>query len=154
MARFLSFYGQKIDSKIFWKYFRVRTEKLHRIKVNKSQKKFGKYFYWRKNSFFGAKSLSVNTDICFLICGCVMTFFVVFRPSRMTSKSRWLCSTQWPIQSKIIMKFQSYFHFEYNCVKVKSLEIDISMFDIVFFFIPKFIIFDISNTFAWIINMG
>ena len=34
----LSFYGQKINLKFFWKYCRVRTEKLHRIKVNKSQK--------------------------------------------------------------------------------------------------------------------
>jgi hypothetical protein len=34
---------------------------LHRIKVNKSQKKFGKYFLWGKNQFFRAKNLSVNT---------------------------------------------------------------------------------------------
>ena len=48
-------------------------KKLHRIKVNKSQKKFGKYFSWEKNHFFRAKNLSVNTwrsgpDICSLIC--------------------------------------------------------------------------------------
>jgi hypothetical protein len=71
---FLSFYGQKINLNFFWKYFRVRTQKLHRIKVNKSQKKFGQYFLWGKTSFFRAKNLSVNTwrsgpDIWSLICG-------------------------------------------------------------------------------------
>ena len=60
-----------IDKKkliFFWKYFRVRTEKLHWIKVNKSEKN-GKYFLW---GFITAKNLSVNTwrsgqDICSLI---------------------------------------------------------------------------------------
>ena len=51
-ARFLSFYGQKMNLKFFWKYFRVHTEKLHRIKVNKSQKNFGKWFLCGKNQFF------------------------------------------------------------------------------------------------------
>ena len=66
-ARFLSLYGQKINSKFFWKYWRVRIEKLHRIKVNKSQNIFGKHFYGGKKPAF----LSVNTwrYICSFICG-------------------------------------------------------------------------------------
>ena len=39
----------------------VRTEKLQRIKVNKSQKKLGSIFYGGKTSFFRAKNLSVST---------------------------------------------------------------------------------------------
>ena len=52
------------------------SKKLHRIKVNKSQKDFGKYFFMgEKTIFFRAKNLSVKTwrsepDICSLICGC------------------------------------------------------------------------------------
>jgi hypothetical protein len=30
----------------------VGSEKLHRIKVNKSQNNFGKYFLWGKKQFF------------------------------------------------------------------------------------------------------
>jgi hypothetical protein len=48
---FLSFHWQKINLNFFCKYCRVRTEKLHRIKVKKSQKKFGKYFLRGKNQF-------------------------------------------------------------------------------------------------------
>ena len=72
---FLNCYGQKIIW-FFWKYFRVRTDKLNRIKVNKSQKEFGKYIFFMggKKVFFRAKNSSVNTwwsglDICFLFCG-------------------------------------------------------------------------------------
>ena len=73
-ACFLSFHWQKMNSIVFWKYFRVHSEKLHRIKVNKSRKNFGKHFLWGKNQFFRAKNLSVNTwrlgpDIYSLICG-------------------------------------------------------------------------------------
>ena len=68
-ARFLKFLWKKTNQTFFWKYFRVRTEKLHKKKVNKSQKNFGKYFL-----FTMGKNLSVNTwrtgpDICSLICG-------------------------------------------------------------------------------------
>ena len=41
---FLSFYVQKINLKFVWKYLRVRTENLHRIKVKKVKNKCGKYF--------------------------------------------------------------------------------------------------------------
>ena len=49
---FLIFFGQEINIKFFWKYCRVCTEKLHIIRINKSQKKFGKYFYGGKIRFF------------------------------------------------------------------------------------------------------
>ena len=39
----------------------IRTEKLHRIKVKKSQKNFGKYFFRGKNQFFWAKKFNVST---------------------------------------------------------------------------------------------
>ena len=45
----------------FWKIFRVRTEKLHKIKVNKSFKKNGKYFLRGKPQFFRTKNSSVST---------------------------------------------------------------------------------------------
>ena len=53
----------------FFKYCRVRTEKLHRIKVNKSQKKIkiGKYFLQGKFFFFKAKNLSVSTKTLWLV---------------------------------------------------------------------------------------
>ena len=54
-------FAQKIDSKYFWKYCRVCIENLHRIKVNKSEKKIGKHFYGKNPVFFRAKNLSVNT---------------------------------------------------------------------------------------------
>jgi hypothetical protein len=46
------FMDKKLMKFFFWKYIRVHTEKLHRIKVNKSQKNFGKNFLWRKNQLF------------------------------------------------------------------------------------------------------
>ena len=46
---------------LFWKYCRVHTEKLHKIKVYKSQKLLGSIFYSGKTSFFKAKNLSVST---------------------------------------------------------------------------------------------
>ena len=49
---FLCFHGQKINLIFFWKYCRVRTEKLHRIKVNKSQKVLQSIIYGGKPSFF------------------------------------------------------------------------------------------------------
>ena len=64
-----------MDKKLFWKYFKVRTEKLHRIKVlNRSKKDLKSIFHWGKSCFFRAKNLSINTwrsgpDICSLICG-------------------------------------------------------------------------------------
>ena len=68
----MSSYTQNISLEIFWKYYRVRTEKLYRIKVNKSQNIFGKYFLGG-TVFFKAKNLTVNTwrswpNICSLIC--------------------------------------------------------------------------------------
>ena len=58
---FLRFYERKINLKLFWKYFKVHPEKLHRKKVNKSQKNSESIFYEGKTSFFRAKNLSVNT---------------------------------------------------------------------------------------------
>ena len=51
----LSFYGQKINSKFL--------EKLHRIKVDTSQKNLGHIFYGGKPSFWGAENLCVNTNV-------------------------------------------------------------------------------------------
>ena len=45
---------QKIDIIFFFKYCRVHTEKLHRKKVNKSQKDFG-IFYRGKPVILGLK---------------------------------------------------------------------------------------------------
>ena len=74
------FMDKKLNSRFFWKYFRVCTEKLHRIKMNTSQNNFGKYFLWGENQFFRAKVLSVDTwrsgpDICFLICALHLWIF-------------------------------------------------------------------------------
>ena len=74
---FLKFLRTKNQFKIFLK--RVCTEKLHRIKVSISQKSLESIFYEEKNSFSGAKNLSVNTwrsgpDICSLICDGNETF--------------------------------------------------------------------------------
>ena len=53
---FLSFYGQKINLKFFWNYFRIRTEKLDRRKVNETQRKFWKVFFMgEKPVFLGLK---------------------------------------------------------------------------------------------------
>ena len=68
-AHCLKFYGQKIDLKSFWKYFRVRTEKLHCINVKKSQTNFGKYFMGEKTVLFGVNTWRLEPDICSLICG-------------------------------------------------------------------------------------
>ena len=61
---FLSFYGQKINLNFFKVYCRVCTEKLHRIKVNKSWKILGSIFYGGKMqrllSFFCGVSESVD----------------------------------------------------------------------------------------------
>ena len=46
---FKAFMDKKLIQFFFWKYLRVRTEKLHKIKVNKSQKHFEKYFLHGKN---------------------------------------------------------------------------------------------------------
>ena len=48
----LIFYGQNINLKLFWKYFNVPTEKLHRIKVNKSQTNLESILLWGENQFF------------------------------------------------------------------------------------------------------
>ena len=71
-GRFFKFSWVKNQFKIFCKHCRVCTEKLHRIKGNKNQKKFGKYFLQGENQFFRAKSLSANTKtlwsvLCFLL---------------------------------------------------------------------------------------
>ena len=58
---FLCFYVQKMNL-IFFENCRVRTEKLHRRKVKKSQKKFWEVFFTgEKTSFFRAKNFHVNT---------------------------------------------------------------------------------------------
>ena len=44
--------GWQFSGQLFEKYCRVRTIKLHRIKVNKRQKKIGRYFLWGKTQFF------------------------------------------------------------------------------------------------------
>ena len=50
-----------LNLNFFKKCFRVCSKKLQRIKLNKRQKNFGKYFLRGKNQFFRAKDLSVNT---------------------------------------------------------------------------------------------
>ena len=50
---FQSFYGQKTNLIFFWKYIRVRTEKLHRIKVDKNIWKVS--FMGEKQVFLGLK---------------------------------------------------------------------------------------------------
>ena len=53
---FFHFFGvKKKFLKFFWKHHNVRTEKLHRKKVNKKFIIFGKIFFFRKNIFFRAK---------------------------------------------------------------------------------------------------
>ena len=46
------FWGAKKNLNFFFKYCSVCTEKLHRIKVNKSQKNVAKYFLQGKNQVF------------------------------------------------------------------------------------------------------
>ena len=60
---FLNLYGQKIKLNNFLKYCRVRTEKLHRIKVKKVKKKIGKYFLRGENQFFRAKNLPLISPL-------------------------------------------------------------------------------------------
>ena len=48
--------------KFLRKYLRVRTEKLHRIKVKKKVIKIWKVFFGGKTQFFRAKNLSVNNE--------------------------------------------------------------------------------------------
>ena len=84
---FYAFMDKKLIQIFFWKYIRVRTEKLHRIKVNKSQKNFGKYLLLGENQFFRTRNLSVNKwrsgpHICSLICALnsidiIFQFFIV-----------------------------------------------------------------------------
>ena len=67
------------NSKFFWKYVRVRTEELNRIKVKKRQKNEESIFYGEKNQFFRDKNLSVNTwrsgpYICSLICEVILSY--------------------------------------------------------------------------------
>ena len=83
MLHFLSFHGQKINLKFFWKHFRVLTKKLHRIKVKKVKNILESIFYVGKNQFFRAKNLSVNTwrlgpDICSLICACSLLCVLLY----------------------------------------------------------------------------
>ena len=48
MPVFLSFHSKKIDLTFFWKYGRVHTENLHKIKVNKIKQILGSVFYGGK----------------------------------------------------------------------------------------------------------
>ena len=54
----LSFHAQK--NYLNWKYSKVRIEKLHKIKVNKTQKKNSEVFSQMKNQFFRTKNLSIS----------------------------------------------------------------------------------------------
>ena len=57
----LCFHGQKINLIFFCKYCRVRTEKLHRIKVKKSKKNCEVFFIGEKPGFFRTKKFNVST---------------------------------------------------------------------------------------------
>ena len=60
-AHFLCFHEQKINLNSFLKYCRVRTEKLHRIKVKKKVKKNWEFFFLRGNPpFFRATNINVK----------------------------------------------------------------------------------------------
>ena len=74
-AHFLSFHGQKINFTFVLKYCRVRTEKLYRMKVNRSRKKMESIFYRGKTSFFRTKNLSVSTKTLWsVLCLLVLWF--------------------------------------------------------------------------------
>ena len=51
----LSFYGQQINLKFFWKYFRVRTEKLQKKGKQKSKKVWKVFFMGKEPVFLGLK---------------------------------------------------------------------------------------------------
>ena len=68
--------------KFFWKYFRVRTEKLHRIKVNKSQKIFVLTQDSQSEILWAEKPTKV-----FGCCG-MRSVLTIFRPSHHAKESQ------------------------------------------------------------------
>ena len=63
-----SFFYVFMGKIFFWKYCSVRTKKMHWIKVKKSQKKIGKYFYGWKTSFFRAKNFNKTNPLWSVLC--------------------------------------------------------------------------------------